>query len=411
MKQRLIRFGVSLGALLAVRLFVMWNTPVFDPSEARYAAISANMARTGEFLVPHFTHKGVYRSFDGKPPLVFQAGGVFCRLLGVNEFAVRLFPLLSALLLLAILFHAVRRLKDTRTACLAVGICATSVAFYATAGFCLTDLPLTCCVSGALLLHACRRVSHDWRDTLGIAALLGCGMLVKGPVALVLFALPVGLDACLNRRWRDLLAADGLWGAVLFLAIAAPWFALMQERNPGFLRYFFIHENLLRFLVHDYGDKYGAGRETFRGMAAVWLVVVTLPWSLVPLAGFFRRPRIAFALPRDFPSLAVLAITLFWCLTSRVPLTYLLPAVPLFAAGLALKTKARARLWRLLPPVAALNAAILCGTILCARTFTQNMMGAAAPKRSDDRHYSHEFYHGPWGEGSPAVQPRQEEQP
>ena len=124
-----------LGVLLVVRLAVMWTTPVFDPSEARYAAISANMARTGDFLVPHFTHKGVYQPFDGKPPLVFQAGGMACRLFGVNEFSVRLFPFLSALMLLALLFRTVRRLKDTLVALMAVGICLTCTAFFAAIGF------------------------------------------------------------------------------------------------------------------------------------------------------------------------------------------------------------------------------------------------------------------------------------
>jgi len=103
------KFWLILAVLAAVRLVVMATVPVFDPSEARYAAISANMARTGDFVVPHFTYKGVYQSFDGKPPLVFQAGGLFCKVFGVCEFAVRLFPFLSAALLLGILYAAVRR--------------------------------------------------------------------------------------------------------------------------------------------------------------------------------------------------------------------------------------------------------------------------------------------------------------
>ena len=34
--------------LVAVRVAAMLVAPVFEPSEARYAAISANMARTGD---------------------------------------------------------------------------------------------------------------------------------------------------------------------------------------------------------------------------------------------------------------------------------------------------------------------------------------------------------------------------
>src|SRR5262249_15235721 len=36
--------------------------------------------------------------------------------------------------------------------------------------------------------------------------------------------------------------------AAIYLAIVAPWFAIAEWRNPGFLSFFFIHEHLMRFL-------------------------------------------------------------------------------------------------------------------------------------------------------------------
>ena len=53
-------FAAALAALIVVRVAAMLVAPVFEPSEARYAAISANMARTGDWFVPSFTYKGVY---------------------------------------------------------------------------------------------------------------------------------------------------------------------------------------------------------------------------------------------------------------------------------------------------------------------------------------------------------------
>lgn len=86
--------------------------PVFDPSEGRYAAICANMAESGDFLVPRFIHNRVFQSFDGKPPLLFQLGGAFCTVLGRREIAVRLPSFLAALGLLGLLFLVLRRLRD-----------------------------------------------------------------------------------------------------------------------------------------------------------------------------------------------------------------------------------------------------------------------------------------------------------
>ena len=391
--------GVALCAALVVRLAAMAVFPVFEPSEARYAAISANMARTGDFIVPCFTCNGIYQPFAGKPPLVFQASGLACRWLGVNEFAVRLFPFLSFLALIFLTYAAVRSKRSHEAGMLAAGICATSCAAYATAGFAMTDIPLACSASGALLLYWARPDAgrlEIWRS-LAIAALLAVGMLIKGPVALALFALPAIVDAAANRRWR--VFAD--WRAIalalpLFIAICAPWFVLMEIREPGFLKYFFVNENILRFLVHDYGDKYGAGREAFRGVAVVWALVVTLPWSLFLL----RKTR--YSLRGDFPLLAVCTITFFWCLTSRVPLAYLLPVVPLFASHLAMRDEISHQLWRALP-FAAAGVACITIAVLSIALFAspKKMPGADAPKRISDHYFSYEFYNGPWGEGAP----------
>ena len=387
--------------LLALRLVLMAVVPVFEPSEARYAAISVNMARTGDFVVPHFTHDLRYRSFDGKPPLVFQAGGLFCRLLGTgagelgnrfaNQFAVRLFPLLSAALLLWILFHCVRRKYDDEAARLAVAICATSTAFFAAAGISMTDMTLACCVSGALLLYDL----GGWPARFGVAALLGAAMITKGPVGLVMFGLPVLVDAIVNRNWRRFL--DWRWFVVapVFLAVAAPWFVLVERVNPGSTWYFFYNENFLRFVSHDYGDKYGAGREAFRGVSVLWALVATLPWSLVPFLKL-KRPHLftlRSSLFTSFPFLALVAIVGFWALTSRVLLYYLFPVIPLFAAWLA-TTADRERLKRFVPWAAGISAAAVGIGLVVGMFASDRMLGADTPFVFWENHYAHEFYHG-----------------
>lgn len=140
MKHALKGFVLLLVALAVVRLAVMVVAPVFDPSEGRYAAICANMAESGDFLVPRFIHNRVFQSFDGKPPLLFQLGGAFCTVLGRREIAVRLPSFLAALGLLGLLFLVLRRLRDAAAARVAVLVCATSVASTG-CGISAADLP------------------------------------------------------------------------------------------------------------------------------------------------------------------------------------------------------------------------------------------------------------------------------
>ena len=189
-------------------------------------------------------------------------------------------------------------------------------------------------------------------------------------------------------------------GLPVFLLVAAPWFILMQREHQDFLRYFFLNENLLRFLVRDYGDRYGAGRETFRGMAAVWTFVVALPWAILPVHDVLKR-RWGLFDRRNFFFVSMLSITAFWCLTSRVPIAYLLPIVPLFAAWIASSRSAHLRLWRMLP-FAAIAASVLTGAVmLYTWVLTDKMLGTEAPRRISKRCFAYEFYHGPWGEGAP----------
>ena len=374
-----------LAALAALRLALMATVPVFEPSEARYAAISANMARSGDFVIPRFTHNLEYQSFDGKPPLVFQAGGLFCQAFGVCEFAVRLFPFLSAALLLVILYAVVKRFADAATGRLAVVICASCTAFYAAAGISMTDMTLTCCVAGALLLYRCFLEGRSLASAAGVAALLGAGMITKGPVSLVMFGLPVLADAIVNRRWTGVFNVRWLVVAPVFLLVAVPWFVLVEQRNPGAVWYFFYNENFLRFVSHDYGDKYGAGREAFRGVSVLWALVATLPWAL--LAPVRRIDW------RRFEVLALLAIVGFWCLTSRVLIYYLFPVVPLFAAALAL-TGNRERLVRFALPCCGLSAVVLCGALVGGMFFSDKMRGAKTEFSPRENHYAYEFYHG-----------------
>ena len=168
-------------------------------------------------------------------------------------------------------------------------ICASCTAFYAAAGIAMTDMTLACCVSGALLLYRCFLDGFSWRYAAGVMALMGAGMIVKGPVALVMFGLPVLVDAIVNRRWKGIFNWKWLATAPIFFLIAVPWFVLVEQRNPGAVWYFFYNENFMRFISHDYGDKYGAGREAFRGVAVLWAIVATLPWALIPLWDLFRR--------------------------------------------------------------------------------------------------------------------------
>ncbi len=154
---------------------------------------------------------------------------------------------------------------------------------------------LALCVAGSLMAYLAfalepdERIQKRW--SLLVFVLLAGGFLTKGPVAIVLFGLPVLLWTAFRKRWRLLARHAWRTGIPLFALLVVPWFVLAEMRNPGFLHYFFVNENLLRFLRPEYGDLYGTGHPFPRGSAVLMFVIAAIPWSLVAIRRAGTAPR------------------------------------------------------------------------------------------------------------------------
>ena len=78
----------------------------------------------------------------------------------------------------------------------------------------------------------------------GFYFFLAVATLAKGPVAPLLAGLIIVLFAVAQRELRILTRT--LWwpGVLIFVAVAAPWYLLVQARNPQFFNQFFLQHNL-----------------------------------------------------------------------------------------------------------------------------------------------------------------------
>jgi len=344
----LVRFaGAVLLAALLFRLLLLPLLPLCDPSEGRYATIATHMSQSGDWVTPRVQINGELVPFLGKPPLYFWLSAACVRLLGVNELAVRLPSLVCAAGLVLLVWFVTARYIGRRAAVIACLSLATSGLFFALSGAVLVDMVLAFCVGGALLCYFAFSFEPQpgtrRRWSLGVFSFLALGFLTKGPVAVLLFGLPVFVWTARHRRWSDLRGHAWLPGIALFVAIVAPWFVLAERHNPGFLHYFFVNENLLRYLKHDYGDLYGHGHQYPRGAALLMMFVAGLPW--MPYA-LWRACRRGTSVPRErsdstqsavasYFLLGFVCQALFWCLARQLLLTYMLPALPSFAVWFA----------------------------------------------------------------------------
>jgi 4-amino-4-deoxy-L-arabinose transferase-like glycosyltransferase len=339
MKERTVLF--LLCVFLIVRAVTLPIHPVTDNTEGRYATLAMEMADSGDWITPWVWIGGAHVPFLGKPPLHFWVAAVSIRLFGANEFAVRFPSLIGAVFLVAFMWVILRRYGEIEVAHWAVTMVSSSVLFFVLAGAVVIDMTLALCVAGsvlsyqAFLMETVRRQKRLW--SLSVFIFLGLGFLTKGPIAVVMFGIPVFLWTLIHKRWATL--KDHLWwaGVPAFLTLNAPWFWLAEIRNPGFLKYFFYNENLLRFVTHDYGDLYGRGHIFPYGTAIPMLLLAGLPWTLWCVVLLFRkqgRKWLIGSLKDERTSLfalSLMGITLFLCLFRQLLLTYVLPVLPMFA--------------------------------------------------------------------------------
>ncbi len=299
----------------------------------------------GNLITPIITRHGVSQPYLGKPPLYFWMGDVAYMLLGLNNTAARAPSFVSAVGTLLVTYAGVYYMAGGLVAIGTLLILSTTAVFFFLSGGVMLDMTVTFCVISACFgfFHAKRWSMWGYLFFLALAL----GMLTKGPVALVLVGTVVVpwvvIQWLLHRKVPEQFEALP-WksGIVLTILLTAPWYLAQEQMNDGFLYYFFIQENFLRYVSTEYGDRYGIGHKEPRGMSWLLFVALASPWSLLLLGSLlWKIKRGSFlsgwnALKHD-PALLYLFLMMttcpaFFTFARQLTGTYILPALPGFAA-------------------------------------------------------------------------------
>jgi hypothetical protein len=261
-------------------------------------SVQANIARTmltsGDWVTARLD--GV--TYLEKAPFVYWAMALSFKLFGVHDWAARI-PIVLSAIGVCWLTAAFGVWAFGRRAGFYAGLCmATCVGLFLFTRILIPDVMLTFTIALAMwaMLRALdEEEPHPRLWAIVLAASLGMGLLLKSLVA-VLFPLATGLIFLLvtrqlfsARTWKRLHPFSGL---AIVLLIAAPWHVLAALRNPpyfdftihsvpgqyhGFLWFFFMNEQVLRFLNLRYPRDYNTvPRLYFWLLHFVWL----FPWSV-----------------------------------------------------------------------------------------------------------------------------------
>jgi 4-amino-4-deoxy-L-arabinose transferase-like glycosyltransferase len=294
--------GNGLSVHLIVLLFAaavyagcMISPPsLMDDVDAVQAQISRNMLTSGDWVTARLD--GI--AYLEKAPLIYWLMAFCFRLFGPYDWAARI-PVVVSALALAWLTTAFGAWAFGRRAGFYAGLCiSTCFGLFLFTRILIPDVMLTADITlsmWAFLRAIEEREPHARLWAFILAVSLGLSLLLKSLIGVV-FPLAAGLVYLAMTRqlfdgkvWRRLQPSSG---ALAAFAIAAPWHILGMLRNPpyfdwslrsapgeyhGFLWFFFMNEQVLRFLNLRYPRDYNTvPRIYFWLLHLVWL----FPWSV-----------------------------------------------------------------------------------------------------------------------------------
>jgi 4-amino-4-deoxy-L-arabinose transferase-like glycosyltransferase len=267
---------------------------LMDDVDAVQAQIARNMLESGDWVTAHLD--GV--AYLEKAPLIYWTIALSYKVFGPHDWAARIPVALSAVAL-CWLTAAMGAWAFGKRGGFYAGLCiATCIGLFLFTRILIPDVMLTFTVALAMWAFLRALDEHEphprfWAALLALS--LGLGLLLKSLVAIVFPIAGGSLYLLLTRQifsaaaWRRL---HPFSGAFLVVLVAAPWHVLATLRNPpyfdftlhsgpgqyhGFFWFFFINEQLLRFLNLRYPRDYDTvPRLYFWLFHLLWL----FPWSV-----------------------------------------------------------------------------------------------------------------------------------
>ncbi|MBD2387276.1 ArnT family glycosyltransferase [Cylindrospermum sp. FACHB-282] len=280
-KRPALAVTVSILCLLLISWVAFgWNLgriSLIDETEPLFAEASRQMFVTGDWITPYFNGE---TRFD-KPALIYWCQAIAYKMIGVNEWAVRLPSALTAMGLISFAFYTVywhlaqkdelEQVTNLTRRYLTALVTAAVMAFspemiiWGRAG--VSDMLLNGCMASALLCFFLgyannskfkiqnSKFPNQWY--LASYVLTAGAILSKGPVGIVLPGLIIaGFLVYLGKVREVLREMRLLMGMLIILGISLPWYALVIWRNGwNYINAFFGYHNLERFTEVVNGHK------------------------------------------------------------------------------------------------------------------------------------------------------------
>lgn len=313
--------------------YALWigSYPLFTPDEGRYSEIAREMIVTHDYVTPRLN--GV--AFLDKPILYYWLQASAIKLFGLKESALRFWPACLGVLGCLMTYLGGHLLFDRRTGILAAIILLTCPLYYGAAHYANLDLEVAVWISSALLCFLIGIQSPVARQKTGfllaayvIAAL---AVLTKGLIGIVFPMMIIGCWISMTHQWAILKKMHLVSGLLIFFVLTLPWYILVQQANPQFLHFFFVTQQVERFLT----------QADFNNRTPVWFyvpIILTglLPWTIFLLQALAQAIKLTCQHRKHYANHVFLLswffiIFIFFSIPKSKTIGYILPVFPALA--------------------------------------------------------------------------------
>ncbi len=237
---------------------LIWFAPLdirhlIPSDEGRYAEIAREMFMTGDWITPRYNG---YLYFE-KPPLQTWFNTLTFYIFGIGDWQARLYTALTSFVGVLLVAKTAQLLFKSTAAGFCTALILASAPYWNLLGhFNVLDMGLSFWMTTSLcsLLLAQRpdldpKVQRYWMW--GCWAGMALSVLSKGLIGVMLPGAVLVLYSLALRDWKIWRRLHLVTGGLLFLILTAPWFVLVEQRNPGFADFFFIVQQFRRYLTPE----------------------------------------------------------------------------------------------------------------------------------------------------------------
>lgn len=204
--------------LIAALYFSAVRVDLMDIDATQYAEISREMAQTGDYL--HIYDRG--NNYLDKPPFLFWVSAASINIFGATNLGYKFPSILLALLAIYATYRLTKLLYEEKTARVAALILATCQGMFLMTNDVRCDLALMGLVTTSLWMIKEAEIKRHWWNVLGGTLAIACGMMTKGPIALMVPLFCFGSDWVLKRKWNHIFNYRHILDGCIILLLLIP---------------------------------------------------------------------------------------------------------------------------------------------------------------------------------------------